>query len=244
MPEREKRPRWTIPREWCGETAAIIGGGPSLRKEDIDCAIARGWRRIAVNNAYLLDLEADVLVWGDRRWYSWNGADLQKHKGRYKITWQQVNSVGGYKFHTLRYAGMPPELRQFLNDLRQLSDERLIQRVMESILRYSNNVLAEDPGTIAATNTGQGALNVAYHFGAKRIVLFGFDMQMVRVDGKLKHNWHDLHRRDTDAGRYHEVFGPSIQVAAAILARKEIEVVNCTPGSQLRGVPIRRLEDL
>lgn len=241
---KSKVSHWSIPREWVNDTAVIFGGGPSLRPEDVEVAIRRGWRRIAVNNAYILDPAADVLVWGDKRWYEWNRFDLHRHTGPYKITWQEVQPVRGCKYHLLRHAGMPPTVRHLLNDLRLFSEAAQLRRTMDALLRHGRSLLADDPGTIAATNTGQGAINVAYHFGAKRIILTGFDMQTLRVGKKVVHNWHNLHRRDINPDRYQAVFAPAIQAVATLLREKGIEIVNCTPNSKLPGVPILRLEDV
>ena len=242
---KEKKPPWKIPKEWPGETAVIIGGGPSLRKEDVEYAKSRGWRRVVCNNAYVLDPEADVLVWGDRRWYDWNKHDLRRHVGTYKVTWQSMNPVVGYKFHVLAYVDQPPVLRQLLMDISRYEEgSKELKRAMEQAAQMSGKLLAEDPGTVAATNTGQGAINVAYHFGAIRIVLLGFDMRSIKIDGRRRLQWHNFHHRETELSRYREIFAPAIRVQAAVLRTKSVEVVNCTPDSALRGVPIVGLADL
>ena len=242
---KEKRPRWVIPKEWIGETAVIIGGGPTLRKEDIAYAKGKGWRRIVCNDSYLLDPEAEVLVWGDRRWYEWNRHNLTLHQGSYKIAWQDVEKTEGYRFHILRHADQRPELRQWLQDVSRFDEgTKELKRAIQQALQYPDNLLTEDPGKIAGTNTGQGAINVAYHFGVKRIVLLGFDMRATKVDGKWRLQWHDFHRRGTEISRYKEIFAPSIRIQAEILRSKGIEIVNCTSKSELRGIPIVSLESL
>lgn len=83
---REMPPLWTVPKLWTGETVVIFGGGPSLEATQVQKAITAGWKRIACNDAYRLDLEADVLCWGDARWYGWNAGDLERHRGM-NVTW-------------------------------------------------------------------------------------------------------------------------------------------------------------
>lgn len=209
----ERPKRFRIPAEWKGETAVIFGGGPSLTSDQVTAAVDRGWRRIATNNAYRLDTNADVLVWGDQPWYFWNRKDLARHTGAYKLTWKYVPPTRGFRFHVLRQG-------------------------------RSSAPISEDPGTVTATNTGQGAMNVAYHFGASRIVLLGFDMGPGKKNGNVIHNWHNLHRRSPSPTRYQEVFAPSIRAAAAWLGKRGVEVVNCTPASQLTGVEIRPLTEV
>lgn len=59
--------RWSVPREWAGETAFIVGGGPSVSKQPVDRL--RGRRVIAINSSYELVPWADVLFFGDARWF-------------------------------------------------------------------------------------------------------------------------------------------------------------------------------
>ena len=241
----KQEPRWVIPKEWSGQTAVIIGGGHSLRIEDVEYAKQKDWRRIACNNAYTIDPDADVLVWGDRRWYQWNRYELHKHTGPYKITWQDVDTTSGIKFHILKHADQPPTLRQHLEELSRYEGTSEVPRLMNLVLQFSKFLLAEDPGTISATSTGQGAINAAYHFGVSRIVLLGFDMYAAKErDGKWRHNWHGLHKRETDFSRYKSGFAPAIWAMATILRAKGIEVINSTHKSQLPGVPIMELETL
>jgi hypothetical protein len=57
---------------WAGETAVILGTGPSLTPEDV--ARVRGRARvIAVNDAYRLAPWADALYASDARWWAWHG---------------------------------------------------------------------------------------------------------------------------------------------------------------------------
>jgi hypothetical protein len=56
--------------------------------------------------------------------------------------------------------------------------------------------IAKDPTKVCWNNTnGASAINLAYHLGAKKIVLLGFDMK--KVNGKR--NWHDDHLSHKDA---------------------------------------------
>ena len=100
--------------------------------------------------------------------------------------------------------------------------------------------ISSDPGMIVAGNTGQGAINVAYLFGASRILLLGFDMKMVAGH----HNWHSKHKGPTSAKRYTDVFGPAIAKAGAVLKAKNVQVINCTPDSALKCFPMMRLRDI
>jgi len=187
----------------------IFGGGPSLNQADIDYAISRGWRRIACNDAFILDPHADVLVFGDQRWYLWQRHELRKHKGTYKVTWRHVPQMSGMTIHLLLQA-------------------------------KTGVALSTDPTKIAANNTGQGAINLAFLFGAKRILLLGFDMKVIAGQP----NWHTRHQKPSKPERMKNVFAPAIGRAAEILKTKGVEVLNCTRDSALTCFPYQDLRTL
>lgn len=59
---------WSVPREWPGETVFIVGGGPSVLNYDLDQL--RGRRVIVINSSVYAVPWADILYFGDWRW--WN----------------------------------------------------------------------------------------------------------------------------------------------------------------------------
>ena len=136
---------WTVPRMWRNETVFILGGGPSLAK--IDCASIRG-RVIALNNAYLLRPDADMLYFADRRWYRWNKDDLHRFAGNLIVSRSFIpERDGGYRVHDIKWIG-----RSIENDLSRYPDQ------------------------IAGWCSGSNAVNIAFLAGAARVVLLGFDM--------------------------------------------------------------------
>jgi hypothetical protein len=62
---------WSVPREWPGETAFIVGGGPSVLGVDLE--VLRGRRVIVINSSVYKVPWADFLYFGDWRW--WNEPD-------------------------------------------------------------------------------------------------------------------------------------------------------------------------
>ena len=59
---------WSVPCEWPGETVFIIGGGPSVLGQDLERL--RGRRVIVINSSVYAAPWADILFFGDWRW--WN----------------------------------------------------------------------------------------------------------------------------------------------------------------------------
>jgi hypothetical protein len=62
---------WSVPHEWPGETAFIVGGGPSVLGQDLK--LLRGRRVIVINSSVYSVPWADFLYFGDWRW--WNEPD-------------------------------------------------------------------------------------------------------------------------------------------------------------------------
>lgn len=60
-------PLWTPGPIWAGERVFVLGGGPSLRAEDV--RRLTGARVIAVNGAYEVAPFADMLFFNDLGWY-------------------------------------------------------------------------------------------------------------------------------------------------------------------------------
>jgi uncharacterized Rossmann fold enzyme len=76
--------RCIIEQDWQSETVYIIGGGPSLREIDLT---GLGGKIIAINEAGLTKCpEADVLFFGDFRWYEWNKSRLKHYLGQEIVT--------------------------------------------------------------------------------------------------------------------------------------------------------------
>ena len=89
-------------------------------------------------------------------------------------------------------------------------------------------------------NSGASAINLAYHLGARRIILLGFDMKM--KDGH--HNWHSNHRSNPRAAIYQERYLPVFEKIAADASRLRVEIVNATPDSELKIFPMVKLEEV
>jgi hypothetical protein len=71
---------WQIEPEWVGETAFIVGGGPSVRT--IDLELLRGQNVIAINTSYEAVPFAQFLIFSDYRWWDHHQSKLDKFEGR------------------------------------------------------------------------------------------------------------------------------------------------------------------
>jgi hypothetical protein len=104
-----------------------------------------------------------------------------------------------------------------------LRDEGRIQRMR----REYDLALATEPNALAGFDSGSMAINLAYHYGASRILLLGFDM---RFDAGRAH-WHEDHPIVTPESHYVEQFAPRYPALIAALAEQGVEVLRCTPSA-------------
>jgi len=101
---------------------------------------------------------------------------------------------------------------------------KLLNRGMRFGLETRSDTIAH------GNNSGYAAINLAYHFGVKRIILLGYDM--ANVGGKS--HFHDGYpTRTTPDEVYQKQFIPGFKVLADGLKSKGIEIWNACPGSKL-----------
>lgn len=103
--------------------------------------------------------------------------------------------------------------------------------------------LSRDPAYIhSGSNAGIQAINLACHFGARRIVLLGYDMQA--TDGKAhwfgEHAWHD---QDKVRDHWHKWLW-RYQLVAEDARRMDIEIINATRETALTCFPRQPLSSL
>lgn len=101
--------------------------------------------------------------------------------------------------------------------------------------------LCVDPtGISSGKNSGHGAINLAYHLGAKRIILLGFDMRVGY--GQTSHFTDDTH--EPQPWRYKDSYIPAFNQIAIDLEQAGVPVLNATPKSALEAFPKVDLADV
>jgi hypothetical protein len=93
-------------------------------------------------------------------------------------------------------------------------------------------------GLRTGKNSGYQAINVAVHFGARRIVLLGYDMQPDRN----QHHWFGKHPYSHVTPPY-DVFLRCFPSIVGPLRAMGVEVINATRSTALTCFPQRSLED-
>ena len=115
--------------------------------------------------------------------------------------------------------------------------------------QYSNNIkilkkgklngLETDPQTLAhGNNSGYAAINLAYHLGAARIILLGFDMGNVLHNNKMISHFHDGYpTRPANDKMYLDKFIPGFSKLKSDLLGLGITVLNASTYSRLNVFP-------
>ena len=101
--------------------------------------------------------------------------------------------------------------------------------------------LCKDPTGVASGKTsGHSAINLAYHMGAKRIILLGYDMR-IQYGGRT-HFADDL--VSEFPWMYKNIMIPAFPKIAADLEKAGVPVLNATPNSALEVFPKVDLENV
>lgn len=159
-----------------------------------------------------------------------------------------VNASFRLAWPAVVYMGDMLAVKQYVDEVRRhpskpqfwTQDANAAQRYCLHLVRGENR---EGLGVKRAVhlngNSGFQALNLAFLFGARRILLVGFDM---KPGPKGEKHWHPDHPRPLVQGQCFEEWIHKSAKLARDLEREQCEVVNCTPGSALTCWPIGDLE--
>ena len=205
-------PVWTADRRWPGETVVIVAGGPSLRTMDLSCLRVPSGDRPSV---IVVNTSYRLMTNAEVLYfcdYKW----FVEHR-------QAVTAWPGLAVTlAIKAAQECPTVRWLRQgDVSGLADDR-------SVLNTGRN-------------SGYQAIGLAVHFGARRIVLVGFDMAP-GPDGAC--HWHAPHQgRPQGPGHWRQIMLPHFPSLLAPLQERGVTVVNATPGSALDVFPHVTLGD-
>lgn len=178
--------KWDIPKIWSGGECWIIGGGPSMpRQFDVPESVIKdvmSWKArpsaysdylsplhnkhvIGINNAYQIGTWIDVLFFGDSSWYLVHRHPLSKWPGIKVTCCHRFSKRTECEMEGIKYVFRDKEHRQGISNT-------------PSAVSWNGN-------------SGAAAISLASHFGVKRIILLGFDMNL--DDANVSH-WHGSHK--------------------------------------------------
>ena len=102
--------------------------------------------------------------------------------------------------------------------------------------------LEHDPtGVRSGRNTGAAAINLAVHFGAKRIVLLGYDME---ARDEAHSHWFGAHPKGLRGGSPYALFRQMFVAMVGPLREAGVEVLNCSRQTALTCFPRRPLAEV
>jgi hypothetical protein len=159
---------------------------------------------LGCNQAFELGPWVDAVWFGDCRWYDWNKTALHQ--------------FGGLKVTCCPKLAQNPVIG--------------IKAVQRS--RKSTGIDPNRDKISWNRHTGGSALNLAVHFGARRILLLGYDMKLGK-DGS--HWWHTKHKSQPRDNIYKTRFLPAYTTMATDLERLRVEVINAGPDSDMEVFP-------
>lgn len=200
-----------VSRKWPDSTIVCIATGPSLTAADVDYCRGKA-PVIVVNDGHRLAPWADALYATDCAWWL-------KHEG--------VKSFTGEKWsveHTTwnRCRDRWPDVQRLRNT--------------------GAHGLELDPSGIRhGRNSGYAAVNLAVHYGARRIVLLGYDMG--HRPGQPSHFFGEHAGSLQQKSPYHQ-FLHAFSTLVAPMKAAGIDVINCTRETRLTCFPKQPLESI
>lgn len=186
-------------------TALIVASGPSAGLANLDAT--RGCApAIAVSDGWTLIPWAESVYCGDAKWWDYHAARVAA------------------EFAGERWTCEPNAARR---------------HGLRAIRCHRTGGLSKTPGTIAQGGSigfsGAQAINLAYQWGARRLLLVGFDM------GSQAHFFGD-HPPAIKTTSPWSAMILGLADLARDLVREHVPVINCSPGSAIKFWPVMTLE--
>lgn len=137
------------------------------------------------------------------------------------LYWTDSRVYGWYKQEIDKFKGLKYTTRHHVT---YTNDIKVLRKSNKFGLEESKDALCH------GNNSGYAAINLAYHLGAKRIVLLGYDMHN---DGVKSHYHEGYPVPATGNNIYKDQFIPGFQILGDLLKQKKIEVYNASIKSSL-----------
>jgi len=183
--------------------AVLIGSGPSLTQSDVTYCYEKA-RVLVINDNWQLAPWADAMYCCDPKW--WLHEDKKK-------------AYTDFKQPKYRLARSPKN-----NDEKEMNE--MFPEITAMKNTGTNGLETEWPGLRTGGNGGHQAINLAVHFGVKKIILLGYDMQ--ETNGK-KH-WFGDHCEGLKSPNQFNLndWIDNFNQLAPVLETIGVKVVNCS----------------
>jgi hypothetical protein len=217
--------KYSVPKIWSPDDVCIIlAGGPSLRDQNHYpiLNLAQHLRIITINDSWRLVPFGEIHYFCDEKW--WSDQIARNYRAL------NVN----YSFHDSIY------LQTWIGSHDSFIDHPQVRHLN---LTGQQGLETDPTGLRHGSNSGYQAINLAYHYGAKKIILLGYDMH-VAANGRT--HWHDAPRQAPNAFAdiLKQTMLPHFQTLVEPLEDEGVQVINATPDSELKCFPMMSLEDV
>lgn len=214
----------------------IIGGGPSILTTQLDMLrdykAAGGYRIVGVNKAFRLGDWVDAVFFGDQKFY---------HKFRKEM----IEAYSGLRVSTVPKCERDKFFKYIGKDRQK-----------------KHGISTKKDMVCWNKNSGCASINLAYHFGANRIILLGFDMSpMPETTGAKKESqqstrthWHEGYPEFSRPSKgvdgkgptklpYHRYLG-TIPTIAKDAKELGVEIIDCSMRGRLTAWTKRPVEEV
>lgn len=228
------------PNRWEGEDVFIIGGGPSiLHQFGIPDDLAE---RALSGEA----VEAEVGAYMAPHLY---GRPVVSVNNAYTLgDWVDVAFFGERHWFRKHEQALLDHPAQKIHCDQLLEDYKGLTFLPKD--PYKRHGISSMPDRVCWNlNSGAAAISVAYHLGAARVILLGFDMDLTQ-DGQGRSHWHGRHYEMGGHAELQDVekykrskysnFGRHLRAFPAIAADAEalgMPVINSNPDSRIVDLP-------
>ena len=221
---------WTAPPIWKGEQCIVIGGGASIPKQfdipqEVVQSVFSGSSTPAAYSPYMEAIHKESIIAVNMAYTLGNWVDVLFFGDGAMLKKKGVNI---FDFQGLKVS---------------CATAILPYHKKIKILNRSTKTMGIDfdPNFICWNlNSGAGAINLAVHFGVKRILLLGFDMNL--TDGKDQH-FHKYYGGNpkTVVGVFKRHMKGFAKIAADL--KGQVEVINCNPDSAIVDFPKAHIKE-
>ena len=199
-----------MPRIWEGGVAVCIGGGPSLSQDQVDLIEDAKW----AGKAHVIAINNAYIV----------------------APWADVLYACDRIWWDWHYEGT-----RFFEGMR-ITRDRFAKKKYPDLIwiegeTHNRGLSKRQDSIVNGEIGGYQAINLAVNFGAKKILLIGYDMRTV----KGQSHWHGDHPNHQRSFFGHHV--AHFRNMVPDLEERAIQVINCTPGSAIDAFPFGDLED-
>lgn len=194
---------WDVPDRFRGRVFCIVGGGPSLKSEATREAMAKAAQDYPDVVWIAVNNSYEIAPWADILHFA-DAAWWEWNHRAVKKVWKKIVTTATSE---VKPPCNDPMLRRFWRD---------------------RNQFTTDKQKLHGFDSGTQAVNLAFHLGASKIVLWGIDMC---VPAGETPQWHTKHRRATRVENYLTKFAPTLAESVRRLGELGVPVVRATdPG--------------